>query len=175
LTHYCTCAYFLSFAANFCVSSFHCVYITPHELWAHIAQALADHFFFLFFSGTHCVQALPVKALVLQSWAVTPEMSACPYSGSFSSLGQSPVPPLPHIPSCLTGPLIAPPKLWQICGLDGATATTMVALTVTSSFCAKWNSGTPDSRTLLDGGKMGEELVRHPGSNPGHLRGKQTP
>jgi hypothetical protein len=26
--------------------------------------------------GTHCVQALPVKALVLQSWAVTPEMAA---------------------------------------------------------------------------------------------------
>jgi hypothetical protein len=49
------------------------------------------------------VQALPVKALVLQSWAVTPEMAARAYSGSFSSLGQSPVPPLPHIPSCPTG------------------------------------------------------------------------
>jgi hypothetical protein len=57
-----------------------------------------------------------LTALVLQSWAVTPEMAARPYSGSFSSLGQSPVPALPHIPSCPTGPLIAPPKLWQICG-----------------------------------------------------------
>jgi hypothetical protein len=69
--------------------------------------------------------------------------------------------------------IIAPPKLWQICGLDGATATTMVAVTLTSSFCAKWISGTPDSRTLLDGWKMGEEFVWHPGSNPGRLRGKQ--
>jgi hypothetical protein len=75
-------------------------------------------FFYYFSSGTlqPRVQDLPVKALVLQSWAVTPEMAARPYSGSFSSLGQSPVPPLPHIPSCPTAPLIAPPKLWQICG-----------------------------------------------------------
>jgi hypothetical protein len=53
-------------------------------------------------------------------------MAAHPYSGSFSTSdatdGQSPVPPLPHIPSCLTGPIKAPTKLWQIYGLDGATA-----------------------------------------------------
>jgi hypothetical protein len=141
-----------------------------------MTHGFEDHFFLYYYSsGTQCVQALPVKALVLQIWDVRPEIAARPYSGSFSSLGQSPVPPLPHIPSCLTGLLIALPKLWQICGLDGATATTMVAGTVTSSFCSKWNSGTPDSRTLLDGWKMGEEFVRQPGSNPGCLPGKPTP
>jgi hypothetical protein len=59
--------------------------------------------------------------LLLISSGQVPEMAAHPYSGSFSTSdatnGQSPVPPLPHIASCPTGPLIAPPKLWQIYGI----------------------------------------------------------
>jgi hypothetical protein len=55
-------------------------------------------------------------ALVLQSWAVTPEMAAPPYSGSFSSLGQSPVPPLAPLPLAIE------------------------AVTATSSFVTMWNS-----------------------------------
>jgi hypothetical protein len=42
-------------------------------------------FFFFVFFGILCVQALPVKALVLQSWAVTPEMAARPSTHSFLS------------------------------------------------------------------------------------------
>jgi hypothetical protein len=96
-------------------------------------------FFFFFFLWYTAVDQGGVQALPLYSVGLTelgcyslvigqvPEMAARPYSGSFSTSdatnGQSPVPPPPHIPSCPTGPLIAPPKLWQICGLDGATMT----------------------------------------------------
>jgi hypothetical protein len=73
---------------------------------------------------------------------------------------------LPHIPSCLTGPLIALPKLWQICGLDGATATTMVAVTVTSSFLCQVELRDSRLQNIVRWVENGGRICPAPGVEP---------
>jgi hypothetical protein len=81
----------------------------------------ARFFFLFFFSGTHCVQALP-----LCGFGQT-ELGCYSRDGStslFRQLLSGPVTrsPTPLNPT-LSVPGYAPPKHWQISGLDGATAT----------------------------------------------------
>jgi hypothetical protein len=61
-------------------------------------------------TGLCTVLAFNRAGLLLISSGQVPEIAAHPYSGSFSTSdatnGQSPIPPLPDIPSCLTGPVV---------------------------------------------------------------------
>jgi hypothetical protein len=77
--------------------------------------------------------------------------------------GQSSVPLTPLIPT-LSGPSCAPPKHWQISGLDGATATCHSGGDSDNIVCD--NVELQDPEHQLDGGKVGGNLSGTWGRTP---------